>query len=170
MKSKLTILNEIVSILACLIVVGTFCWGIFDQVFKGISIAFQTRIYNELNISERVKGEEEIKVSKPIKAAAEFIDYGKTFWVYLGSTPRGSEENWLTKYFNIATVPKTEDNIEAITDVFKRSDKPKIKEGEWTKGEIQGLVKGGQKFSVIEVAEIPGSQNRSLWWAKVSFQ
>jgi len=141
-----------------------------SATIESLEIAgIKLRLYNELNIPERLKGAEEIEeISKPVKVGAEFINYEGIFWVYLGATtPRGNKENWLTKYFNIATVPKSGDIIEAIADVFKRAEKPKIKEGTWTKGEIQGLIKRGQKVKVIDIAEIPGTQNRSLWWAKV---
>jgi len=128
----------------------------------------ELNLYNKLNIPERVKGKEEIKVTKPVKEAAELINYKGTFWIYLGATtPRGSKGNWLTKYFNIVTVPARGIIIEAIADVFKRAEEPKIKEGEWMKGEIQGVVKRGEKIKVIDVVEIPGTRNRSLWWAKV---
>lgn len=135
------------------------------------ALGFKVSFYKALNTPERIKGKEEIEVSKIselVKVAAEIIDYKGTFWVYLGATmPMGNKENWSDKYFGIITVPEKDSIIEATTDVFKRLEKPMVKNGEWEMGEIQGLVKSGLKVKVIEVAEIPGTQNRSLWWAKV---
>jgi hypothetical protein len=67
-------------------------------------------------------------------------------------------------------VPNSNDVIQASTDIFKRSDKPKEIDGNWIKGNIQGLIRQGQKAKVMEVVEIPGDQTSSLWWAKVLLQ
>ena len=39
MKSKLTIINEICSILDSLVVIGTFFWGYVNRIFEGISVS-----------------------------------------------------------------------------------------------------------------------------------
>lgn len=168
-RNILFICGSIAIILLIIILIPQFKSQIKSAKIESLEIAgIKMNLYNELNIPERIKGREEIKVSKPVKTVAELINYKGTFWVYLGATtPRGNIENWLTQYFNIITVPKSGDIIKAIADVFKRAEKPKIKEGMWVKGEIQGLVKSGQKVKVIEVVEIPGTQNRSFWWTKV---
>jgi len=170
LKNILFILGSLIFILLIVRLLPQLIPQIKTAKIESIEIAgLKLRLYNELNVPERTKGEEEIKeIPKLIKIAAEIIDYEGTFWVYLGATtPRGNKENWLTKYFDITKVPESGDVIEAITDVFKRAEEPKIKEGAWTKGEIQGLVKRGQKVKIIDTAEIPGTRNRSLWWAKV---
>jgi len=169
LKNVFFIIGSIGVILLIIILLPQLRSQIKSAKIESLEIAgIKLMLYNELNISERSKGEEEIEVSRPVEVAAELISYEGTFWVYLGATtPRGSKENWVTKNFNIVTVPKSGDNIVAITNVLKRAEKPKIEEGKWVKGEIQGLVKRGQKVKIIDIAEIPGTRNRSLWWAKV---
>jgi len=168
LRNILFIMGSIVIIILVIILLPQLKSQIKSAKIKSLEIAgIKLSLYNNLNVPERIKGEEEIEVPQPVKVVAQLINYKGTFWVYLGATPRGSKENWLTKYFNIATVPKNGDIIEAIDDVFKRAEEPKIKEGKWMKGEIQGLVERGQKVKVIDITVIPGTQNRSLWWAKV---
>ena len=131
----------------------------------GIQISF----FHDLNIPERIKGADDSKVIDPvIKNAAQIINTEEISWVYLGvTTPKGSQTNWLYNFFDIKSVPKSNDVIQASTDIFKRSDQPRVINGNWSKGYINGLIKQGQKVRVIAVAEIPGAQKSTLWWAKV---
>jgi hypothetical protein len=181
LKSFFHILPNIISCLRDLSIIFSFGFSIYylfpilksqmnSAKIESINIAGITvKLYDQLNIPSRIEGKEEIEVIPPIKTAAEYINYEGVFWVYLGATtPRGNKTNWVTKNFNISTVPQKGDIIEAISDVLKRAREPKIVRGKWTKGEIRGLVKRGQKVKVIEVVDIPGTKNRSLWWAKIT--
>lgn len=90
------------------------------------------------------------------------------FWVYLGAQ-RGN--TWLTQNFNnIQSLPGTGTLISANTDVFKRSNKPVVRDGHWYLGEVLGVLQSGDDVKVIRTESIPGTESRKLWWAEVSIQ
>jgi hypothetical protein len=121
----------------------------------------------KLNASLGTEGNTDTAQTEPlIRDVAKAIDYGGEFWVYIGATARGSRTDWSTKLFSATQVPSPGKAIKAIVDVYKREDRPRLVQGEWKLGAIQGLVRSGDRIKVLSIDSIPGGENRSLWWAR----
>jgi hypothetical protein len=84
--------------------------------------------------------------------------------VYLGTR---SADRWKNRIFKIDDVPVPEQAIEAGTDVFKRSDVARNENGVWKFGEIQGVLKQGQKARVKRIEKVADEEGISYWWAEV---
>jgi hypothetical protein len=81
-------------------------------------------------------------------------------WVYIGQKVNGI----LATHFNITTVPHKDDTVQAKDAVYKRKSVPiESKNGDWTLGEVKGVVRDGESVTILEVREIK-DQN---FWAKV---
>ena len=84
------------------------------------------------------------------------------FWVYLGQRINGK---WLTKQFNVQTMPLPLTEIECIDNVYKRDMMP-IKIGEpdvWQLGKTIGVIKKGKTVTVVDTLTVDGGN----YWVKV---
>ncbi len=86
------------------------------------------------------------------------------FWVYLGAR-RG--DMWITSLFDFREIPAPGAIIQSTSDVFRRQRAPEFSDGQWTKGEIVGVLKAGEAVKVVQIEHIPGTDMRELWWAEV---
>jgi hypothetical protein len=89
-------------------------------------------------------------------------------WIYLGPTTGG--RNWGRVNFVEKNLPPQEiknRTITASTDIFRRSELPKVENGEWKLGSITGVLPEGQRVLVKDIQSVPGVNNTELWWAWV---
>ncbi len=89
-------------------------------------------------------------------------------WIYLGPTTGG--RNWGRVNFVEKNLPPLEiknRTITASTAIFRRSELPKVENGEWKLGSITGVLPEGQRVLVKDIQSVPGVNNTELWWAWV---
>lgn len=89
----------------------------------------------------------------------------QSYWVYVGAHRDGV---WLTKYFDISSMPGAGDVVRATKNVFKRQSSPTYKSPEWILGSPVGVLQVGEKVQVIRLESVPGTEGRSLIWAEVA--
>lgn len=127
------------------------------------------KLYNEINTPERLTGQDEISVTTALRQAAELLGMeSEDVWIYAGATVRDTKTPWIEANINSPAVPLPGDAILAATDVFVRAREPRFIQGEWLKGEIQGVLSKGERVVVKNIFEIHGVHNTSLWWIEVS--
>lgn len=85
-------------------------------------------------------------------------------WSYVGRYKNGKNGKFLRKYFNVEKIPEPKSTITAISDVYRRSDKPTEINKEWIKGDIVGILNYGAQLEVHEVVFVPGSDKTELIW------
>ena len=90
-------------------------------------------------------------------------------WIYLGATSSGK---WIEKTKTVAgdTIPAQLKNQTIVpkTDIFRRSDLPKLVNGEWKLGDIKGVLAAQQHVVVQDIRSVPGVNNTELWWAWIA--
>ena len=88
-------------------------------------------------------------------------------WIYVGSIDNRSNV-WITKYFQF-NAPMPEINKQYIIDkaINVRESAPSKESGKWQKGKVIGGLIEGDTFVIEEICNIPGTNFRSLIWAKI---
>jgi hypothetical protein len=110
----------------------------------------------------------QIQEAKSQSNVAQVSQTQQYSWIYLGPTTGG--RNWGRVNFVEKNLPPQEiknRTITASTDVFRRSELPKVENGEWKLGSITGVLPEGQRVLVKDIQSVPGVNNTELWWAWV---
>jgi hypothetical protein len=98
--------------------------------------------------------------SAPPAAAAE----AQTGWIYLGAS---RDERWVLRNFDGDRSPDAGDVIRPSADMYWRRSLPRERGDQWTMGEVLDVVPAGTPLEVVSIEGLPGTQNRTLWWAEV---
>lgn len=91
----------------------------------------------------------------------------QSFWVYLGSR---RDQTWQTTSFGLQDVPTPDSVVRPTVDVFGRRRAPMLLDGQWTKGDVVGVLEAGHAAKVIRTQRVPGKNSMDLWWAEVTPQ
>lgn len=127
---------------------------------------------NKINTPERLYGNEDSTPSKAISYAAGYLisqpdtqTYIEETWFYVGEYQDGA---WLTSYFDVTNIPKSGDILIAKGEINRRSDKPRLIDGQWKMGEIEGTIKKGDKIQVREIDKVKSRGGYLIVWIRGS--
>ncbi len=139
-----------------------------DSVLKGLQINIEDlgaidieQDNNQKNLSERIAYSNEIinDISKNKTAI--------TGWIYAGAKYDETGE-WGKKYFVFdGDAPVINHLYYTDLDLNIRMNAPSKESGVWQKGRIIGGLSKGDSFTVTNIAIIPGTGNRSLYWVRI---
>ncbi|MBR4228604.1 MAG: hypothetical protein IKR72_05825 [Bacteroidales bacterium] len=86
-------------------------------------------------------------------------------WVYAGAMDNETG-NWKTKYFGFSALEVgSEYTVSQAINV--RATPPSKESGTWQKGKVTGGLLAGDRFRVKSIQEVPGTNNRTLFWVEI---
>jgi hypothetical protein len=86
-------------------------------------------------------------------------------WIFVGSYDK-TNSKWDSQYFKFDTL-KTNQKYITYTELNIRDAAPQKNGDGWQKGNINGVLNDHQNFSIQEIKEIPGLNNKILYWANM---
>jgi hypothetical protein len=101
------------------------------------------------------------------KALAAIADTSNQFWVFVGTTQRGSRAPVSQTYFSVQMVPDSGMTIVSTGDVYKRDERPRQIGGEWRKGNVVGVVNAGDSVTILKIDSGPRGNNTTRGWGLV---
>ena len=128
----------------------------------------------DANQIDVVQNDEQISISQKIErdklSVAKLSQQPAVIsgWVYAGAKSKSTGE-WLTQYINLQG-GQIEFNSQYTSNfsLNVRETPPSNSTGTWKKGKVIGGLQPGTSFSISEIKEIPGTNNRSLYWVQIS--
>jgi hypothetical protein len=110
-----------------------------------------------------------LSIQSQVQQLSHEINFNKSespvSWVYVGAKKEGQ---WRDLHFSFdGDMPSLGREVTATTDLYLRRDAPRKVNGRWTKGDVIGLLKQGEKQRLVELTEVPGI-GQKLYWAKIS--
>lgn len=117
-------------------------------------------------VSERLSETAPMTLPSATPSASPSPPPAASFWVYLGAKRR---DQWVTRYFDVgAGVPAAGSTVQARSDVFRRAAAPSVEGGDWVLGQPVGVLKAGSSVTIVATESVPGTGERTLWWAEVT--
>lgn len=167
----------------CSYVAGDFVMRKAEDKAKLISESLTQSVdsvIRSLQISVEELGAIDIEQDKSQKDLSEKIAYNNeviddisknkqaiTGWVYAGAKDNETGE-WGKKYFVFEEdTPLVNHLYYTNLDLNIRLSAPSKESGVWQKGRIIGGLRNGDSFTVTNIAIIPGTGNRSLYWVRI---
>ncbi len=93
---------------------------------------------------------------------ASVFQVAQAEWVYIGEY---GSQGVISTRFNVQALPVVGETIRAEKGVNLRNNRPHIQKGKgWQLGNVVGMVKPGQRFTIEEIAvSRPGSAPGDVW-------